>query len=163
MSVRPHPRRVLSEGPERTAAMAERLAAAVPAGTVISLVGNLGAGKTVFAAGLARGLGCLQPVLSPSFVLLRVYRGGRLPLYHLDAWRLPDAAAASGSGAEEFLPGDGVTVIEWGDRLADILPRETLVISIEHGERPNERFLSWSSRDPAILAVADGCWLPGGY
>ncbi len=161
MSVRQRHRRVFSDGPERTAAMAEKLAGVVAGGTVISLVGDLGAGKTVFTGGLARGLGCVQPILSPSFVLLRIYRGGRLPLYHLDAWRLRDGAAAAGFGAEEFLPGDGVTVVEWGNRIADILPRETLEVLIEHGERPDERFVMWSSRCAGVLALADDCWLNG--
>ena len=159
MKARAGRRTLISDGPERTRAFAEALAERLSAGSVISLVGNLGAGKTVFVQGLARGLGCRHNVCSPTFVLLRVYSGGRLPLYHVDAYRLRDASDLSAAGIEELLAGDGVTAVEWGDRVDAAMPASTLKIEISHSDRDTERIITWDSPDPGILRLTDACWL----
>ena len=95
-------------------------------GEIFALYGVLGAGKTQLVKGLARGLGYPGEVTSPTFTLVHEYLGGRLPLYHLDLYRIPDQSAALQIGVEEYLPSNGgVTVIEWPETLAGILPPET--------------------------------------
>ena len=110
---------------EETQAFGEGWAADLVAGEIIALHGVLGAGKTQLVKGLARGLGYEGDVTSPTFTIVHEYRGGRLPLYHLDLYRMKSEADAIDIGLEEYLPSDGVTVIEWPDRLASILPPQT--------------------------------------
>lgn len=121
---------VISRGPEETRQLAKTLGRFLTEGTVVALMGDLGAGKTVFAQGLAQGLGVTRQVNSPTFVILKQYRG-RLPLYHVDAYRLPNAQAAEDIGLEEYLEGDGVAVVEWPENIAPLLPEERLEISLE--------------------------------
>jgi len=97
---------------------------------VVALNGELGSGKTVFVHGAAAGLGVTETVTSPSFVLLKIYRG-RLPVYHFDFYRLDEAAALEDLGFEEYLPGDGVAFVEWANNLPGLLPAERLDITIE--------------------------------
>ena len=107
---------------DETATVARELAAAVKAGDVILLSGNLGAGKTAFVRGLAAGLGIdPEDVSSPTFTLVHEYRGGRLTLYHADLYRL-DRVATEDLGLEEMGVADGVLAIEWPDRLSHPLP-----------------------------------------
>jgi tRNA threonylcarbamoyladenosine biosynthesis protein TsaE len=94
-------------------------------GEIFALHGVLGAGKTQLAKGLARGLGYLGDVTSPTFTIVHEYRGGRLPVYHIDLYRIQGEKEAVEIGLEEYLPGDGVTVIEWPARIASILPPQT--------------------------------------
>jgi len=117
---RAEPRVTRSE--EETAAVARALAETLRAGDVILLSGTLGAGKTAFVRGLAAGLG-IDPdeVSSPTFTLVHEYRGGRLPLYHADLYRL-ERVAAEELGLEEMGAADGVLAIEWPDRLAHAIP-----------------------------------------
>jgi len=116
---------------EATQALGESWAAELTGGEVIALYGVLGAGKTQLVKGIARGLGYSGDVTSPTFTIVHEYRGGRLPLYHLDLYRLKTESDGIDIGLEEFLPSDGVTVIEWPDRLASILPAETLHWELE--------------------------------
>jgi tRNA threonylcarbamoyladenosine biosynthesis protein TsaE len=98
---------------------------------VICLSGELGSGKTVFAKGIAWGLGIkANEIISPTFVLLRQYPDARLPLYHFDLYRLKSPEDILGLGYEEYLYGNGVTVIEWPDRLKYLLPQEHLDIEL---------------------------------
>jgi tRNA threonylcarbamoyladenosine biosynthesis protein TsaE len=120
---------VISRSPEETQAAGERLGAHLPAGAVVACIGALGAGKTCFLQGLARGLGVESPVTSPTFVLVNQYRG-RLPVYHLDAYRTETLTELLDLGIEEFLHGDGVTVIEWADKLLPLLPSRTITVTI---------------------------------
>lgn len=101
------------------------------AGSIYSLDGDLGTGKTVFASGFAEGLDIAGPVLSPTFTILQTYEEGRLPLYHFDVYRIEDADEMYEIGFDEFLFGEGVCVIEWGERIKDILPEDTVFIKIE--------------------------------
>ena len=107
---------------ESTQAFGESWAANLVGGEIFALHGVIGAGKTQLVKGLARGLGYRGDVTSPTFTLVHEYRGGRLPLYHLDLYRIPGEKEAIAIGLEEYLPSDGVTVIEWPERIASILP-----------------------------------------
>lgn len=111
---------------EAAQAFGESLAEGLTGGEIFALYGVLGAGKTQLAKGLARGLGFRGDVTSPTFTIVHEYRGGRLPMYHIDLYRIQNERDAIDIGLEEFLPSaDGVTVIEWPDRIASILPPET--------------------------------------
>jgi len=107
---------------EAAQAFGESWAADVVGGEIFALHGVLGAGKTQLAKGLARGLGYRGDVTSPTFTIVHEYRGGRLPIYHIDLYRIQNEREAIDIGLEEYLPGDGVTVIEWPERIASILP-----------------------------------------
>ena len=109
----------ISHSPAETEALGEQLGRAAQRGLVIALSGDLGAGKTQFVRGLARGLGVSSRVHSPTFTLVNEYGGGRLKLFHLDLYRLETAGQILGAGIEEFLQPDGVAVVEWAERLED--------------------------------------------
>src|SRR5262249_50153872 len=94
-------------------------------GEVWALVGDLGAGKTHFVQGAASGLNTSTPATSPTFALIHEYPGGRLPLYHFDFYRLETAAEALALGLDEYLDGDGLTIIEWADKFPSLLPPAT--------------------------------------
>ena len=107
----------ISRSPEETLALGEQWGRAAQRGWVIGLSGDLGAGKTQFVKGFARGLGCTARVHSPTFALLNEYGGGRLRLFHLDLYRLNNADEVAGAGLEEYLLNpDGVAVVEWIER-----------------------------------------------
>jgi len=101
------------------------MAADLAGGEIFALHGVLGSGKTQLVKGLARALGYRGDVTSPTFTLVHEYRGGRLPIYHLDLYRMPDQDAAIQIGVEDYLPSDGVTVIEWPECIAALLPPQT--------------------------------------
>jgi len=134
-----------------TRAFAGRLAALVRPDDVIVLAGRLGAGKTVFVGGLAGGLGVEEAVVSPSFVLVRQYQSGFIPVVHADVYRLVSFNEFEDLGVLDQARG-GVLVIEWGDALEQVLPRDRLKVVIEIGEDESrtlrlEPFGSWVSRD----------------
>ncbi len=127
---------VTSRSPEATERLAGHLAAVAEPGDLIALVGDLGAGKTRFAKGFAAGLGVAATVNSPSFVLMTEYTG-RLPLFHLDLYRLADASDALASGLLDERQREGVTLVEWADRFGSALPATNLRVTIEGtGEDP---------------------------
>jgi tRNA threonylcarbamoyladenosine biosynthesis protein TsaE len=137
---------------EETRAVAARLAAHLEAGDVVVLVGDLGAGKTTFAQGVARGLGVDVPVTSPTFTLVQEY-SGRLPVAHVDVYRLDRIQELHDLGFEELLDGPGVTLVEWGDVVRQVLPPNHVVVRIEPGD-DDERLLTlefegarWRGRD----------------
>src|SRR2546428_6765616 len=107
---------LISHSPEETAQIGERWGRAAQAGWVIGLTGELGAGKTQLAKGIARGLGVPARVHSPTFAMVNEYPGGRLPLLHLDLYRLETEKEIAGAGLEEYLELPGVTVVEWAER-----------------------------------------------
>lgn len=119
---------IYTTGPEETRELGRRLAALIQPGDLVVLNGGLGAGKTLFAGGVGQGLGLSGPVSSPTFILVREYQGGRLPLYHMDTYRLDDPAELVDLGYEEYFYGPGVTLVEWGERVVPLLPRERLEI-----------------------------------
>ncbi|MCI0334847.1 MAG: tRNA (adenosine(37)-N6)-threonylcarbamoyltransferase complex ATPase subunit type 1 TsaE [Planctomycetes bacterium] len=108
------------------------LADALPAGTVVGLIGTLGAGKTRIVQAVAAALGVPSGnVTSPTFVLVNEYRGGRLPVYHFDTYRLKDEDEFLALGPEEYFESNGLSFVEWSDRVAKLLPSERLEISID--------------------------------
>ena len=109
----------ISHSPEETASLGEKLAGQVNAGEVLALTGDLGAGKTQFVKGFARGLGIAERVQSPTFALVNCHPDGRLPLYHLDLYRLETERQIVSAGLEGYLEPDGVAVIEWAERLVE--------------------------------------------
>jgi tRNA threonylcarbamoyladenosine biosynthesis protein TsaE len=119
-----------SPSPATTRAVGARLGAVAEPGDVIALVGPLGAGKTELARGIARGLAVEEPVSSPSFVLVAEH-AGRLPLFHVDCYRLAGAGDALAAGILDDRAAEGVTVIEWADRLGEALPPGRLEIAID--------------------------------
>jgi tRNA threonylcarbamoyladenosine biosynthesis protein TsaE len=123
---------LVSASPEATRAFAARLAAVAAPGDVVCLWGDLGAGKTVFAKGFGAGLGVRDTISSPSFVLMGEY-AGRLPLFHIDLYRLASAAEALDGGLLDDRQATGVVVIEWPDRLGEALPDDRLDVRIDGG------------------------------
>ena len=121
-----------TRSPEATRELAARLAAAAVPGDVLCLWGDLGAGKTVFAKGFGAGLGVQDTILSPSFVLMGEY-AGRLPLFHIDLYRLASATEALDGGLLDERQQTGVVLIEWPDRLGDSLPPDRLDVRIDGG------------------------------
>ncbi len=116
-----------TRSPDETFELARSFAQELTPGAVLALNGELGAGKTRFVQGLAAGLGVPSTIYvrSPSFTIINEYRGGRLPLFHFDFYRLDEASELADLGLEEYLDGEGITVIEWADRFPDALPERT--------------------------------------
>lgn len=110
--------------------IAEDLANKVESQTVITLEGDLGAGKTHFTKGLAKGLGVNKTVNSPTFTIIKEYKGDNFPLYHMDVYRISEGAEEL--GLDEYFYGNGVTVVEWASLIADQLPEERLEVEIYH-------------------------------
>lgn len=127
-----------SRSPEETRKIGEALGARLGPGDVVACIGELGTGKTCFLQGLVRGLGVSEPATSPSFVLINQYQG-RLPVYHLDAYRTETLTEVLDLGVEEMFWGSGVTVIEWAEKLLPLLPAHTIVVRIAGlGDDPRE-------------------------
>jgi len=123
---------VESHGVAETLALGRRLGAAARPGDVVALVGDLGSGKTHLAKGIAEGLGAARAhdVTSPTFILCHEYLDGRMPFYHLDAYRLRGGADLEAIGADEMLEGDGLAALEWADRAPEVLPQDRLDIRL---------------------------------
>lgn len=122
---------VESFSPEDTYALGQTIGKEAIAGSVYTLVGDLGVGKTVFTQGLAEGLGITEPVNSPTFTIVQVYEEGRLPFYHFDVYRIGDVSEMDEVGYEEYVYGDGVSLIEWANLIEEILPVRYTQITIE--------------------------------
>lgn len=120
-----------SKSPEDTFQIGMRLGQLAKAGEVYTLTGDLGVGKTVFTQGFAKGLGIEEPVNSPTFTILQIYEGGRLLLYHFDVYRIGSVEEMDETGFEEYMTGEGVSLIEWADLIREILPGERTRIRIE--------------------------------
>lgn len=145
---------ITTSDPDQTAALGRRFAPLLTAGDIVILSGRLGAGKTLFVSGVAAGLGITERITSPTFIIVRMYNSGFLPLVHADAYRL-------GTMAEFFdleLPDDGANgavLIEWGDAIADSLPRDRLRIHFEGSS--DQRIVTfhpmgnWETRDLEVL------------
>ena len=120
------------------AALAERL----EPGTVVAFTGDLGAGKTAFVRGLARGLGIRERVTSPTFTIVNEYEGGRLPLFHFDMYRLGSADELFDIGWEDYLARGGVCAVEWSENIASALDAGCIRVDIRRGEADNQRRIS---------------------
>ena len=118
-------------GADETRDLGRRLAQAAKPGEVYALSGDLGVGKTVFAKGFAEGLGIREAVTSPTFTILQIYEKGRLPLCHMDTYRLEDEEELEAIGGEEYLGSPWVTLIEWPERVWELLPPGCFTICIE--------------------------------
>jgi tRNA threonylcarbamoyladenosine biosynthesis protein TsaE len=130
--------KVVSRSAQETQALGARLGRRLGRGDVVACIGLLGAGKTCFLQGLARGLGVMTDVTSPTFVLVNQYRG-RLPVYHVDAYRTGSLTELVDLGLEEMLHGEGVTVVEWADKLLPLLPARTVTVTIAGlGDEPRQ-------------------------
>lgn len=111
-----------TRSPKETFLLGKRLGENARPGQVFTLTGDLGVGKTVFTQGLANGLGIEEPVSSPTFTIVQVYEEGRLPFYHFDVYRIGDVEEMDEVGFEDYIMGDGVSLIEWADLIREILP-----------------------------------------
>jgi len=127
-----------SRSPEATRQIGQALGERLQAGDVVATIGELGAGKTCFLQGLVRGLGVTETATSPTFVLVNQYRG-RLPVYHVDAFRIESLTELLDLGLEELFYGEGVTVVEWADKLLPLLPPHAITVRISGlGDEPRE-------------------------
>ncbi|MEX2552987.1 MAG: tRNA (adenosine(37)-N6)-threonylcarbamoyltransferase complex ATPase subunit type 1 TsaE [Actinomycetota bacterium] len=131
-----------------TKQLAESLAPILVPGDMIVLAGDLGAGKTTFVQGLARGLGIVEKVTSPTFILMKEYLGGRFPLMHMDIYRLGRVQDVIDLGYDEFLDPSYVVAIEWGDRVEALLPKDHLKVELRHGGG-DERTMSFIGKGEA--------------
>lgn len=131
-----------------TRALAAELAPFARPGDLILLEGGLGTGKTAFAQGFARGVGVTDPVTSPTFVLVRIYEG-RMPLVHVDVYRLDRLQELVDLGVADILDEDGVTLIEWGDVVTPALPADFLEIQLEAGPGEDDRKLTIRAVGPS--------------
>ena len=120
-----------TNSPQETFSAGRHLGEKAFPGQVITLTGDLGVGKTVFTQGLAKGLGIEEPVNSPTFTIVQVYDEGRLPLYHFDVYRIGDIEEMDEVGFEEYVMGDGVSLIEWANLIEEILPENRTEVIIE--------------------------------
>ena len=124
----------LTNAPQETEALGEALAKTLMPGTVIASRGDLGAGKTAFTRGLARGLGYAEPVTSPTYTIVNEYLGGRLPLFHFDMYRLRSSEDLWDIGWEDYLERGGVCAVEWSENVADAMEEHILVTIEKLGE-----------------------------
>lgn len=139
---------------QETSRLGRALADAFEPGLVVALIGNLGAGKTRLVQSIAEALGLnRQDVTSPTFVLIQEYEGD-LPLYHFDTYRLNDSDQFLELGADELMAADGVCLIEWADRVADVLPPDLLRIEIEIAG-PDERLFQISGAGPKSNSIVE--------
>ena len=120
-----------SNSPEETFRVGKELGERAYAGQVFTLTGDLGVGKTVFTQGLAKGLGIDEPVNSPTFTIVQEYDGGRLPFYHFDVYRSGDIEEMEEVGFDDYVMGEGVSLIEWADLIRENLPDKRTEILIE--------------------------------
>lgn len=133
---------------EDTQALGMQLAQALKRGDVVLMTGDMGAGKSEFSRGVARGLGITCAVPSPSFTILNVYEEGRIPLYHFDWYRIGDESELTDMGLDEFVGGDGVALIEWHERAPYLVPETSLEVRLEPQEDGSRR----------ITFIAHGNW-----
>jgi len=148
-----------TEGPEETRALGVYLAEKLEAGDFIALDGELASGKTCLVQGLAEGLGYRGQATSPTFTLLHLYEGGRLPLYHFDVYRLVSPDELEGLGYEEYFYGDGVCAVEWSGLTRDYLPARRIGIQLEQtGGAHNPETGSEKRRITVRLYGGDEAW-----
>ena len=129
----------VTNSPAETEALGQRLAERLQPGDVIAYTGDLGAGKTAFTRGLARGLGITERITSPTFTIVNEYLGGRLPLFHFDMYRLGSSDELYEIGWEDYLARGGVCAVEWSEIVADALEEDCIRVDIRQGETENQR------------------------
>ena len=124
----------ITNSPQETEALGQKLGQKLPAGTVIAYRGDLGAGKTAFTRGLARGLGITDPVTSPTYTIVNEYLGGRVPLFHFDMYRLHSADDLFDIGWDDYLERQGICAVEWSENVAEALEDPLVVTICKTGE-----------------------------
>ena len=127
---------------EETEQLGQALAEHLGPGTVVAFTGDLGAGKTAFVRGLARGLGIPDRVTSPTFTIVNEYEGGRLPLFHFDMYRLASSEELFDIGWEDYLARGGVCAVEWSENIADALEGDLVQVDLRRGDGENERIIT---------------------
>ena len=142
----------ITTSPIETESIGEKLGQTLPAGTVIAYEGDLGAGKTAFTRGLARGLGYCDPVTSPTYTIVNEYLGGRLPLFHFDMYRLRSSDDLWDIGWEDYLDRNGICAVEWSENVADAL-ENALVVRIEKTGDESRRITLEGGVDLAALSL----------
>ncbi|MDH7577902.1 MAG: tRNA (adenosine(37)-N6)-threonylcarbamoyltransferase complex ATPase subunit type 1 TsaE [Bacillota bacterium] len=152
---------LISPSPRVTELVGEKLGRLLTPGDVVSLVGELGAGKTVFVHGVARGLGVTSSVSSPSFILIQEYEG-KYPVFHCDFFRLESYQELEEIGWDEYRQRKGIILIEWGNRIPEALPQEYLEIAIAcHGNSESARLISFYPRgsvyEAKVKELRDAC------
>lgn len=153
---------VTTSSVDQTRDLGTAVSAMAGPGDVVVLAGDLGAGKTAFVQGFGRGLGVAERITSPTFTIVHVYEGGRLPIHHIDVYRLNQLSEVLDLGLAEMLDEGGVVLIEWGDAIAAILPNDYLEVRVTFGEGDDDRQLAvaaigpgWASRiEPMATALA---------
>ena len=120
-----------TRSPEETFQFGEKLGREAKPGQIYTLNGDLGTGKTVFTQGFAAGLGITEPVNSPTFTIVQIYEEGRIPFYHFDVYRIGDVEEMDEIGYEDYIYGEGVSLIEWANLIEEILPEHYTEIKIE--------------------------------
>lgn len=131
-----------SASEQETEAIGQELVSRLSPGAVVAFTGDLGAGKTAFVRGMARGLGISQRVTSPTFTIVNEYEGGRLPLFHFDMYRLGGADDLFDIGWEDFLRRGGICAVEWSENIQEALEPDTIYVDIRRGEAEDQRLLS---------------------
>ena len=120
-----------TNSPEETFELGRQLGQKASAGEVYTLIGDLGVGKTVLTQGIAKGLGIDEPISSPTFTIVQVYESGRIPFYHFDVYRIGDVEEMDEIGFDDYVYGEGLTMIEWANLIEEILPEHYSQITIE--------------------------------
>ncbi|MGE5702483.1 MAG: tRNA (adenosine(37)-N6)-threonylcarbamoyltransferase complex ATPase subunit type 1 TsaE [Clostridia bacterium] len=139
-------------GADETQSFAQTLAELLEPGDFLSLEGDLGAGKTTFTQGLARGLGIKGAVNSPTFTIVKEYMG-RLPLYHFDVYRVGDDIESV--GADDYFYGEGVCVVEWASMIEPRLPEERLTVTLERAEEADERIVTLTPQGQRYVELCE--------
>ena len=142
----------ITHSPEETEAVGAALAKMLPAGAVIAYEGDLGAGKTAFTRGLARGLGYTEPVTSPTYTIVNEYLGGRLPLFHFDMYRLASADDLWDIGWEDYLDRRGVCAVEWSENVREAL-EDAVTVRIEKLGADSRRITLEGAMDFAAVGI----------
>lgn len=132
----------VTNSPEETEELGERLGRALSPGDVVAFTGDLGAGKTAFVRGMAQGLGVAGRVTSPTFTIVNEYEGGRLPLFHFDLYRLASSDELFEIGWEDYLRRGGVCAVEWSENAAGALERDTVRVDLRRGAEDGQRVIT---------------------
>lgn len=137
-----------TESPTETWQLAAEFFGTLKRGDVVACHGDLGAGKTCFIQGIAHAMDIREPVSSPTYTLINEYRAA-LPLYHMDLYRLAGPEEAFDLGLDEYIDGDGITIIEWAERAGELLPERTLHLIFEHGAHEYQRTIKLCTETPS--------------
>ena len=146
--------KVITHSEEETKALAKRLADQLKPGMILLLEGQLGAGKTTFTKGIAEALGISRAVKSPTYTLIKEYTDGKLPLYHMDLYRLEDSEDED-LGLDDYFYGEGITVVEWGSFMKEDLPEEFIAVTIRTSEDLNDRKIILSAQGDQYSEVLE--------